>query len=64
MAKWFKLCEDKTVTISVDSSGSGSGNGSGDGSGNGSGDADCLTVLEINIDTRKMKPCEPGISEE
>merc|ERR1712062_863821 len=43
MEEWFKFCEEKTATISVSSSAS--------------CDVDSLTVIDINIDTRKMKPC-------
>ena len=47
MEKWFKFCEDKTATISVSRS-------------DNSCDADNMTLIEINIDTRKMKPCVQG----
>ena len=43
MEEWFKFCEEKTATISVSSSVS--------------CDADSLTVIDIHIDTWKMKPC-------
>ena len=46
MKKWFKFCEERTTTISVSSSAS--------------CDADSLPAIEINIDTRKLKPCPPG----
>ena len=47
MEEWFKFCEEKTATISVSSSAS--------------CDADNLTVIDIHIDTLKMKPCVIGI---
>ena len=43
MEKWFKICEEKTTTISVSSSGS--------------CDVDNMTIIDINIDAQKMKPC-------
>ena len=46
MEEWFKFCEEKTTTISVSSSVS--------------CDADSLTVMDIHIDTWKMKPCPAG----
>ena len=47
MEESFKFCEEKTATISVSSSAS--------------CDADNLTVIDIHIDTRMMKPCAIGI---
>ena len=46
MEGWFKFCEEKTPTISVSNSAS--------------CDADSLKVIEVNIDTRKKKPCPKG----
>ena len=50
MEEW-KFCEDKTATISVSSSSDFC-------------NEDSVTVMEINIDARKMKPCVPGIKED
>ena len=50
MEEW-KFCEDKTATISVSSSSD-------------SCNEDSMSVMEINVDARKMKPCVPGIKED